>query len=138
MLDDVRSGNVAIIEDDPVCRCALGRLLQAGGFEPALFESAEVFFGSWTNRRWLCLIVDVQLAGISGIELQERLRDAGSEVPVIITTGNRANLIRERAQQAGCAAFLWKPVNPETILALVGSIACPPHPDRKNACTNGQ
>ena len=102
---------------------ALGRLLQAGGFEPALFDSAETFVASPRNRKWLCLIVDVQLTGMSGIDLQRQLRAAGCDVPVIIITGNRADTVREHAKQAGCAAFLWKPFSGETILSLLGSIA---------------
>lgn len=118
---------VAVIEDDEMERCALGRLLEAGGFEPALFDSAETFMASRRNRAWLCLVVDVQLTGMSGIDLQRKLRDEGFDVPTIVTTGNRADVVRERAEQAGCAAFLWKPVSADTILALVGSIADRPH-----------
>jgi FixJ family two-component response regulator len=109
MLDEPPSSLVAVIEDDAVSRSALGRLLQDGGFEPALFSSAEAFLASRANRAWLCLIVDVHLTGMSGIDLQQRLRTEGCEVPMIITTGDRADMIRERAQQAGCIAFLLKP-----------------------------
>ena len=107
----------------PVARNALGRLLQAGGFEPALFDSAETFIASPRDRRGSASIVDVQLTGMSGIDLQRQLRAAGATVPVIIITGNRADIVRERAQQAGCAAFLWKPFSGNTILSILGSIA---------------
>ena len=66
---------VAVIEDDASARTALGRLLRASGFEPALFESAEAFIDA--SPPSLCAIVDVQLPGMSGIELQQRLRAAG-------------------------------------------------------------
>jgi two-component system response regulator FixJ len=122
MLAEKRPGLVAVIEDDDVSRCALGRLLEAGGFEPALFESAEAFIAASPARDWLCLIVDVQLAGMSGLDLQQQLRADGSNVPVIIATGNRAEVIRKRAQDAGCAAFLWKPFSPDTVLSLLASI----------------
>jgi len=115
-------GLVAVIEDDSVSRCALGRLLEAGGFEPALFDSAEAFIAASLERDWLCLIVDVQLAGMSGLDLQQRLRADGSDVPIIMVTGNRADVIRKRAQDAGCAAFLWKPFSPDTVLSLLASI----------------
>jgi FixJ family two-component response regulator len=122
------TAHVAVIEDDDLERGALGRLLQAGGFEPALFESAEAFITSWPNRTWLCLVVDVHLTGMSGIELQHKLRAEGSVVPIIMTTGNQTAAIRERAEQAGCVGFLWKPFSADAILALVGSIADRPHP----------
>jgi len=124
MLDEPRrAGPVAVIEDDEISRHAIGRLLQAGGFEPALFDSAETFLSAPPRRDWLCLIVDVQLPGMSGIDLQRTVRCENSEVPIIITTGNRADAIHERAQQAGCEAFLLKPFSSETILSLLASIA---------------
>ena len=127
MLAEPRSGHVAVIEDDDSARSALGRLLQAGGFEPELFDSAESFIDARPAGAWLCLIVDVQLTGMSGIDLQERLRAEGSGVPVIVISGNRADMIRERAQLAGCAAFLLKPFSGSIILSLLGSIAQQAH-----------
>jgi len=120
-------GMVAIIEDDESARNALGRLLQVGGFEPAMFDSAETFIASHDDG-WLCLVVDVQLTGMSGIDLQRRLRSAGSQVPIIVITANRAEVVRERALQAGCAAFLSKPFNGNTILSILDSIAAQSHP----------
>ena len=120
---DEQPAVVGVIEDDAGSRDALGRLLQAAGFEAALFDSAEAYVASPQNRKWRCLIVDVQLTGLSGLDLQRKLRAAGFDVPVIIITGNRADTVREDAEQAGCAAFLWKPFSGETILSLLGSIA---------------
>jgi FixJ family two-component response regulator len=122
MLDERSPALVAVIEDDQITRAALGRVLQVGGFEPALFDSAEAFILSPPTAALLCLIVDVQLPGMSGLDLQMKLRSEGFEVPVIIVTGKRVHAIRERAEQAGCAAFLWKPFSAQTILALLASI----------------
>jgi CheY-like chemotaxis protein len=63
------------------------------------------------------------MPGMSGIDLQRKLRADGCDVPVIIITGNRADTVRQDAEQAGCAAFLGKPFDGETILSLLGSIA---------------
>jgi FixJ family two-component response regulator len=114
---------VAVVEDDEVARAALGRVLLAGGFDAALFDSAETFIAAPPNPAPFCLIVDVHLTGMSGIELQDRLRSTGMAVPTIVTTGDRAVETRERAEQGGCAAFLWKPYSAESILALVAAIA---------------
>ena len=122
MLDEPTPALVAVVEDDEFARAALGRVLQAGGFQPALFDSAEAFISSPPTAALLCLIVDVQLAGMSGLDLQMKLRSEGFDVPVIIVTGQRVHAIRERAEQAGCAAFLWKPFSAQTILALLASI----------------
>jgi FixJ family two-component response regulator len=123
MSGEQRGAHVAVIEDDDLERGALGRLLQAGGFESDLFESAEAFMASLQNRTWLCLVVDVNLTGMSGIDLQRKLRAEGSKVPIIVTTGNKADAIRERAEQAGCVAFLGKPFSAEAILSLLRSMA---------------
>lgn len=117
-----RPALVAVIEDDGVSRSALGRLLQAGGFEPALFDSAEAFIESPPDRALLCVIVDVHLTGLSGIDLQQRLRSEAPEVPIIVTTGDRRIAIRERARQVGCTAFLSKPFAAETVLDILASI----------------
>jgi FixJ family two-component response regulator len=128
MSTDQCLAHVAVIEDDDLERGALGRLLQASGYEPALFTSAETFIASRQTRTWLCLVVDVNLTGMSGIDLQQTLSDEGSAVPIIMTTGSRVDAIRERAQRAGCVAFLWKPFSADAILALVASVAGRPHP----------
>lgn len=121
---DPRAGRpVAVVEDDDGARNALGRLLDAAGFESALFESAEAFLGSKPDRDWSCLIVDVQLTGMSGIDLQQTLRAGGSRAPVIVVTAHGSDAIRERAERAGCAAFLTKPFGGDAILALLGSFA---------------
>ena len=127
MVDERSPVLVAVIEDDQIARAALGRVLQVAGFEPALFDSAEAFISSQPNAALLCLIVDVQLTGMSGIDLQRKLHSEGSDVPIIVTTGNRADVIRERAHEAGCAAFLWKPFSAETLLSLLTSIARQSH-----------
>ena len=126
MLDDGTAAPVAVIDDDAAARSALGRLLHVAGFEPALFDSAESFIGAPASRAWLCLIVDVQLGGMSGIDLQHRLRAQGSDVPVIVITGNRTDRIRERAEENGCAAFLWKPFTGDAILTVLASLPNPP------------
>jgi FixJ family two-component response regulator len=124
--DQPRPALVAVIEDDEIGRVALGRVLRIGGYEPALFDSAEAFIASPTAAP-LCLIIDVQLGGMSGLDLQTKLRSEGFEAPVVIITSNRADAVRARAQRAGCAAFLWKPVSSEVILALLASIGRQAH-----------
>jgi FixJ family two-component response regulator len=121
-------GPIAVVEDDDTARTALGRLLDAAGFEPALFESAETFLTTKPDREWICLIVDVQLTGMSGLDLQQTLRSERAEAPVIIITAKGTDAIRERAERAGCVAFLTKPFHADTILSLVGALANQPRP----------
>ena len=112
---------VAVVEDDEPSRIALGRLLRAAGFEPALFESAEAYMAAAPTAS--CIVVDVQLPGMSGIELQQRLRAAGGGLPVIVTTSRRDDMIRERAQQNGCAAFFRKPIDGNALAATITTLA---------------
>ena len=123
-MDQQRSGTlVAVVEDDASCRTALGRLLRAEGFDTALFESAEAYIDHPPMPDPLCVIVDVQLPGMSGVELQRRLQMAHSELPVIVTTANREVLIRERAEQNGCAGFFWKPFDGAALIAALNTLA---------------
>lgn len=114
---------VAVVEDDDIARSALGRLLQVGGFETALFDSAESFIASRPTRDCLCLVLDIHLTGMSGIELQRRLRAEGSRLPIVMVTGSRAEVVRESAERTGCLAFLLKPFSGETILGLLASLS---------------
>ena len=122
MVDEATRPTVAVVEDDAPSRNALGRLLRASGFEPALFDSAEAFIEAPPSAP-LCLILDVHLTGMSGTDLQGRLRKAGSSTPIIVTTALRDAAIRNRAQENGCTAFLWKPFSSDALLSLLGAIA---------------
>jgi len=112
---------VAVVEDDAAARKALGRMLQAGGFEPALFESAEAYIDA--SPAPLCIVLDVQLPGMSGIELQRRLCAAGTAPPIIVTTASRETALRQRAEQNGCARFFLKPVDGPALIATIASLA---------------
>ena len=114
---------VAVVEDDDSARNALGRLLEAGGFETALFDSAESFIASRAPHDCLCLVLDIHLTGMSGIELQRRLRAEGSRLPIVMVTGSRAAVVREYAERAGCSAFLLKPFSAESIFGVLASLA---------------
>jgi FixJ family two-component response regulator len=70
-----------------------------------------------------CLVVDVTLPGMSGIELQQRLRAAGPAPPIIVMTSSYEMAIQTRAQENGCAAFFWKPVDGYTLTATIVSLA---------------
>lgn len=113
---------VAVVEDDSSCRIALGRLLRAGGFDAALFESAEAYISAPRVPGAACVIVDVHLPGMSGIGLQRHLRDEGVTTPIIVTTGAQEAGVRVRAEQNGCAGFFQKPVDSDALLATIASL----------------
>jgi FixJ family two-component response regulator len=123
MVEEATDPVVAVVDDDGPARIALGRLLRAAGFDTALFDSAEAFIASPPPRRPLCLVVDVDLGGMSGIDLQRHLHQTGSAPPIIVITGHREDAIRARALREGCIAFLWKPFDTDALLAAIGSAA---------------
>ena len=100
--------SIAIVDDDEsLCR-SLGRLLRAAGMQPVAYASAEAFLGDARQATFDCLVLDVQLGGISGIELQRRLAASGERTPVIFITAHDAPEAREQALSAGCTGYFRK------------------------------
>jgi FixJ family two-component response regulator len=108
---------IGVVEDDPSFLRALGRLLGAAGFRVATFASAEAFLASESVGGMSCLVLDVNLGGMSGFDLQRRLVAAGSPIPTIFITAEDDPLTRERARSG--VAYLRKPFREE---ALIGAI----------------
>ena len=100
--------SVAIIDDDASANRALGRLLRGAGFEPKGYDSAETFLGDPMRRSFGCLLVDIQLTGMSGLELQRKLQTEGSHVPVIFITAHDDPGYRAEAIRWGCVGFFRK------------------------------
>jgi FixJ family two-component response regulator len=100
--------NVAIIDDDASANRALGRLLRGAGFEPSGFESAERFLSDPARSSFLCLLVDIQLTGMSGVELQRQLQAEGSRLPIIFITAHDDPASRTEAIKLGCVAYFRK------------------------------
>lgn len=114
---------VAVVEDDPASQKTLARVLRAGGYEAAVYASAEEFLSSPPQSSPIGLLLDVHLSGMSGLDLQRRLRNEGSTIPVIIITAFDDARSREQAERLGCVAYLRKPCEAETILALLRRLA---------------
>jgi FixJ family two-component response regulator len=121
-----RSGRrplVVVVDDDDGCREALGRLLQIEGFETAVFDSAEAFLEATLAATPLCVVLDLHLPGLSGLQLQERLRNQPRSPAVIIVTARGDSPERARAERNGCAAFFQKPVSSETLVGFIRVLA---------------
>lgn len=106
---------VLVVDDDPSVLKGLERLLRAHGFNAELFDSAESFLLHAKVDQALCLLLDINLTGKSGIELRRELTAAGSPLPVIFMTANDSAATSQAAQDAGCIAYLAKPF-PATML----------------------
>jgi FixJ family two-component response regulator len=99
---------VAVVEDDESLRRAVARLLAASGYHPVGYHSAEALLADSNRPTFQCLVVDIQLGGISGLELKERLAASGSTTPVVFLTAQESAEGRHRALQAHCAGVLRK------------------------------
>ena len=105
----IRRKVVTVVDDDPAMLKAIQRLLGAKGFDVETFASAEAFLAGSAATKATCLVVDINLGGMSGIELRRRLAASGSLLPVIFITALDDETTRKEAMEAGCVAFLRKP-----------------------------
>ena len=117
--------NVVVVDDDESFARALERLFRASGFEVRTYPSAEAFLAPTPLPQPDCLVLDIQLGGMSGLELQQRLRKLGAPAPIIFVTAHDAPGVREEAERAGCSAYFLKPVHRKS---LVEAIAKAVHP----------
>ena len=107
---------IAVIDDDPEMRASLSRLLSAHGFRVKTFDAAETFLVGATRCTAACLILDIQLPDISGIELAHQLAADGLAFPMLFMTGNHDAAIAQKAIAAGGAACLRKPFSSEELM----------------------
>ena len=110
---------IAIVDDDPAVLKALARVLTARALQPRTFGSAREFLASLTNELPECLIADLQMPEMTGLELQHNLNREGIRIPTIIITAHDETGIRKRCEAAGAVAFLAKPVQDTALLAAI-------------------
>ena len=116
----VRSNlTVYIVDDDPAVRDALGLLLGVRGYRTAMFASAEDFLQGWRTEWSGCLLLDIRMSGMDGLCLQQRLRDKGCLLPVIIITGHGDVSLARQAFKAQASDFLEKPFDHDKLLAAI-------------------
>jgi FixJ family two-component response regulator len=107
-MSDTEPLYVAVVDDDENFGRSLGRLLRAAGMQSITYTSGEAFLADTKHPRFDCLVLDVQLGGMSGIELGRRLETEGRYAPFIYITAHDDPEARAAAEAAGCAAFFRK------------------------------
>jgi FixJ family two-component response regulator len=112
-------GVIAIVDDDDAVRDAMASLVRALGYDTATFGSAEAFLNSEQIGDTSCIISDLQMPGLSGLDLQDRLITQGYLIPIIFITGHPEESVRMRAMKAGAIAFLSKPCNGDHLLGCL-------------------
>lgn len=110
---------VAIVDDDKSIRNATQDLLKAAGFFTAAFEDAESFLDSPSRDDAACVVADMRMPGMSGLEMYQELVASGHRIPTIIVTAHPEELTQARARDAGITCYLIKPVAPDELLECV-------------------
>lgn len=110
---------VAIVDDDELIRVSLQGLMKEAGFSTLAFESAEAFLTSGKQVHTGCLIADIRMPGMSGLDLQARLNRENHRIPIIFITAQGDEKLRLQALRAGAVEFLTKPFDDEILLDSV-------------------
>lgn len=110
---------VVVVDDDEAFRSALGRLLKSAGFPVQSFASAEDFLKSGQQQVTGCLITDIRMPGMSGLELQAKLNSDRCSIPTIFITAHGDERMRLQAMRGGAVKFLSKTFDGETLLEAV-------------------
>jgi FixJ family two-component response regulator len=110
---------VAVVDDDRSIRNAMQDLLNAAGYATSTFGNAISFLDSPGRASVACLVADMCMPGMTGLELHEHLAISGAGIPTVIITAHPEELTRERARAAGITCFLTKPFTPDDLLECV-------------------
>ncbi len=110
---------IAIVDDDESVQSALQDLIEADGLRARCFGSAEEFLESGLQRKAACLITDIRMPGMSGLELQAKLKADGCRIPMIFITAHGDARVRIQAMREGAVEFLMKPFDDQVLLSRV-------------------
>lgn len=114
-----RTPTVFAVDDDPSVLKAMKRLLHSAGFDAEVFASAQAFLDSYPRDVVGCVVLDLAMPGIDGLQLQQRLAEKGGALPIIFLTGHGDVPACARAMKQGAAGFLSKPVEEQELLGAV-------------------
>ena len=110
---------ISIVDDDESVRNATKALIRSLGYRVATFASAEEFLASEKLQDTACLISDVQMPGLNGIELQDRLTASGHHIPIIFITAFADDRVRDRVMQSGAVSFMSKPFSEANLIVCL-------------------
>ena len=119
MDERARTQTVAVVDDDESVRTAVHGVLKSVGLKTRLFTSAEEFLMSGEQRETACLISDIRMPGMSGLDLQAKLAEEHCRIPIIFITAYADTKMRTQAMKAGALAFLKKPFDDEVLIEKV-------------------
>jgi FixJ family two-component response regulator len=112
-------GAISVVDDDESVRSATGSLLRSVGYDVRTFASAELFLEAGALQETDCLVLDVRMSGIDGLELQRFMNEAKSRVPIIFVTAHDNKANREKAIAAGAVSFFDKPFSAAAFVTAI-------------------
>lgn len=110
---------VFIVDDDPAVRDSIKLLIESYGWPVRTFDSAQAFLDGYRPEQDGCLILDLHMPGMNGVELQERLVQLGISLPVIIATAHKEEVLIQRARRAGARAVMMKPFKGDELMTNI-------------------
>jgi len=113
---------VCIIDDEPSIRKGIANLLKSEGYQPYCFESGALFLASPWKTQTDCLLLDMRMPGLQGLDVQRALREQGNTLPVICMSAQANEQAVERSLQAGARYFLSKPFTAEHLLRVIAAV----------------
>jgi FixJ family two-component response regulator len=113
---------ICIVDDDASIREATSSLVRSAGYRAVVFESAEAFLNDERKHEFACLVLDIQMPGINGLELQRLLAEMGASIPIIIVSADSDEL-SARALAQGAVAILQKPFRDDALLSAIHSVS---------------
>lgn len=122
---------IAVVDDDEPVRKAVVRLLRAAGFSSCGYASGQELLEAWLAEPPNCLVLDLQLPGVSGIEVQRRLTQAGARAPTIIMTASDDPGARNECLNAGVAVYLRKPLDEQALFSALRQMMVLPDKERR-------
>ncbi|MDH3440294.1 MAG: response regulator transcription factor [Gammaproteobacteria bacterium] len=120
MNDKTNQSTVYIVDDDQAIRHAMELLMRSVGLAYEIFHSGDEFLSGHTNDRAGCLVLDIRMPGLGGLELQEKLNEMGSTLPIIFITGHGDVPMAVEAMQKGAVDFIQKPFRDQELLDRIG------------------
>jgi FixJ family two-component response regulator len=114
---------VFVVDDDPGVLKGLKRLLREHGYDSLLFQSARAFKDHDDFAQAICVVLDIQLGGESGIEVRYWLSDEAVSIPVIYITASDSDVVRRAALESGCIAYLTKPFPARSLMEPIKRVA---------------
>jgi FixJ family two-component response regulator len=123
-----KAATISIVDDDESVRAAMSSLVRSLSYDACEFASAEAFLASPRRDDTACLIVDVQMPGMSGLDLQDALNAEQRPIPIIFITALPADRVRERAEAGGAVGFFAKPVDSQKIIFCLDAVLKQPTP----------